>query len=139
MRASGYDRAASDWYVEPAWIVGALLDVERFDGLCWDPSCGGGTIPKTLAERRIPYLASDIADRGYGTMGVDFFGDPRVVPNKRRDSLFQKTPLARVWVSSRRASMPPGGTGIPAKGGAIPYAWFVWEHRYSGPPVIGWL
>ena len=57
---------------------------------------------------------------------------------KRRD-WFKNVPLARVWVSSKRMSMPPGGTDVKAKGGAIAYAWFVFEKGYQGAPVIGWL
>ena len=57
---------------------------------------------------------------------------------KRRE-LFRSTPLARVWVSSRRVSMPPGGSDIEAKGGSIAYAWFVWDHAHTGSPVVGWL
>ncbi|GBR27007.1 hypothetical protein AA11826_0005 [Komagataeibacter oboediens DSM 11826] len=56
----------------------------------------------------------------------------------RRD-WFATVPLARVWVSSRRMSMPPGGSDVPPKGGAIAYAWFVFEHGWSGRPVIGFL
>ncbi|ANA12904.1 TRM11 family methyltransferase [Acetobacter oryzifermentans] len=57
---------------------------------------------------------------------------------KRRE-WFPHVPLARVWVSSKRISMPPGGTDIPAKGGAIAYAWFVFEHGHTGQPKLGWL
>lgn len=56
-----------------------------------------------------------------------------------RQTFFDSTPLARVWVSRRRVSMPPGGTGIKATGGTVAFAWFVWEHGHTGRPVIGWL
>ncbi len=71
---------------------------------------------------------------------------------QKRKRLFEKTPLARIWVSSRRACMPPGigysdgprdqwGAlkAQDGRGGAIAYAWFVWDHAYSGAPTIGWL
>lgn len=57
----------------------------------------------------------------------------------KRQKLLRETPLARVWVSSRRVSMPPGGSGIKASGGTVAYAWFVWDHSHSGPPTVGWL
>lgn len=72
---------------------------------------------------------------------------------QKRKRMFDGTPLARVWVSSRRACMPPG-TGFitdsqrdqwgalrtqEGRGGAIAYAWFVWDHAHSGPPTLGWL
>ncbi len=174
MRASGYERAEEDWYVEPRWAVDALLDVERFEGLSWDPSCGGGNIPRAFVARELDCVGSDVVDRGYGTKG-SFFNQVRTVDNivtnppygvieeyvahalrladrkvailarlaflegQKRRAKFAAWPLARVWVSSRRMSMPPGGTEIPAKGGTIAYAWFVFEHGHSGPPVLGWL
>lgn len=174
MRASGYERAANDWYCEPAWIVEALLDVETFDGMTWDPACGGGTIPKTFAARGLESDGSDIVNRGYGRV-ADFFettgSPPNIASNPpygvierfidhalalttgkvailarlallesvRRREFFARTPLARVWVSSRRVSMPPGGSGVKAAGGTIAFAWFVWDHAHSGPPTLGWL
>src|SRR6185437_15414712 len=141
MRASGYARTSNDYYVEPRWIVDALLDVETFHGHCWDPSCGGGNIPMALRDRGISCWGSDIADRGFGTTLLDFFSAQdkadSIITNppygvieryirkalsvtsdkvailarlalleglKRRD-LFRTTPLARVWVSSKRVSM----------------------------------
>lgn len=56
-----------------------------------------------------------------------------------RRTLFETTPLARVWVFSRRVSMPPGGSCSPAKGGAVAFAWYVWQHGHRGPPQLGWL
>lgn len=176
MRDSGYDRAERDWYVEPAWLVDALAEVEPLSGVIWDPACGGGNIPKTLSARGLNAYGSDIADRGYGVKYNDFFewrgpNDCSFVSNppygvlqqfiehalkittgkvcilarlaflegQARKPFFQSTPLARVWVSSRRASMPPGGTDIKASGGTIAYAWFVWVPGHVGPPTLGWL
>lgn len=175
MRASGYTRAAHDWYVEPRWCVDALLDVEEFVGRSWDPSCGSGNIPMTMRERGLSCWGSDIADRGFGTTGLSFFDAPDTVENivtnppygiieeyvtralahatykvavlarlallegVKRRAMLESTPLARVWVSSRRISMPPGGSGIEAKGGSVAFAWFVWDHVHSGPPTVGWL
>jgi hypothetical protein len=175
MRASGYDRAVRDWYVEPRWCVDALLDKEPLTGNSWDPSCGGGNIPKALCARGLHCWGSDIADTGFGTSGLDFFEANEVSDNIisnppygviepyirralektcgkvcilarlallegiKRQQMFRETPLARVWVSSRRISMPPGGTDIEARNGSIAYSWFVWEHGYTGPAVVGWI
>jgi len=58
----------------------------------------------------------------------------------KRKALFKRQPPTRVWVSSRRMSMPPGGReDIEAKGGSIAYAWFVWEKGHGGPPTVGWF
>lgn len=174
MRASGYERAASDWYVEPKWAVDALLDVEKFTGTCWDPACGGGNIPRQMLARGVECVGSDIADRGYGTQ-QDFFAakmgytsivsNPpygRIIPfvlhamecttdrvailarlafleGQTRRAYLEMLQLARVWVSSKRISMPPGGTDVVAKGGSIAYAWFVFDHAHVGRPTLGWI
>lgn len=72
--------------------------------------------------------------------------------SQKRRPWFQRTPLAHVWVSSRRACMPPGDGWTDGqraqwgalkhqkgRGGAIAYGWFVWDHAHSGPPTLGWL
>lgn len=178
MRASRYDRAADDWYVEPQWIVHALLDAERIWGPSWDPACGGGNIPMAIWQRGGLCVGTDIAVRANGFGQMDFFSRKKppipsdhiisnppykiieqfishalhivegkvcllarlaLLEGQKRRQLLETTPLARVWVSSRRVSMPPGGTDIKATGGSIAYAWFVWEHGHQGPPTIGWI
>lgn len=56
----------------------------------------------------------------------------------RRKNLFQTSPLARVWVFSKRLTMTRNGRQMDA-GGMICFAWFVWSHSHEGPPLIGWL
>jgi hypothetical protein len=53
---------------------------------------------------------------------------------------FPGTPLARVWVMSRRVPMQRGRLQEASDGhGVIAFAWFVWEHGHAGAPVLGWL
>lgn len=61
-----------------------------------------------------------------------------------RQRWFASTPLARVWVFSRRVPMARGRLADmdrreEARGGVIAFAWFVWEHGHEGPPQLGWL
>jgi hypothetical protein len=58
---------------------------------------------------------------------------------KRRQRIWGATPLCRVWVFSRRVSMPPGDQNLPAIGGSVAYAWFIWQHGYRGPASIGFI
>lgn len=62
---------------------------------------------------------------------------------KRRKPWFEDLPLARVWVSASRISMPPGHLLrdglIEPKGGAVAFCWLVLEHGHRGPAQIGWL
>jgi hypothetical protein len=179
MRASGYDRADADWYVEPASFVEAIVDAEGIavPSLCWDPAAGCGTIPKVLRARGIECAASDIVDRGcpdcwigdffsehHGTAEIIISNPPfgvlvefvdraldlasdRVIVVARlaflesikRMNFFRRTPIARVYVSGPRQSMPPGGVDMPAKGGSIAYGWYVWEIGWQGDPLLRWL
>ena len=59
-----------------------------------------------------------------------------------RSKLFATSPLARVHVFSQRLAFVPGGTTEARTldgGGMMAFAWFVWEHGYSGQPTLGWI
>ena len=55
-----------------------------------------------------------------------------------RKAMFEATPLARVWISSRRITTERGGEPLK-NDGMIAFAWFVWEHGYKGRPGLGWF
>lgn len=61
----------------------------------------------------------------------------------KRARFFEKTGLSHVYVFSDRISMPPGKlleTGeITRGGGAVAFAWFVWEAGYRGLPKLGFV
>jgi hypothetical protein len=59
--------------------------------------------------------------------------------SRERGAFFESSPLARVYVFSRRVSMPPGGSDQPATGGSIPFAWYVWDKDHRGAPELRWL
>lgn len=57
-----------------------------------------------------------------------------------RQRWFAATPLARIWVMSRRVPMARGKAHEEGDGhGVIAFAWFVWEHGHAGPPTLGWI
>lgn len=63
---------------------------------------------------------------------------------KRKAELFDPHPPARVYVLSRRPSMPPGQMLIDnpeyvGKGGSVDYCWIVWDHGAKGPTQMEWL
>lgn len=45
-------------------------------------------------------------------------------------------PLARIYIAVNRVSMPPGDVAVDAKGGAVAFAWFVWQRRHQGPATF---
>ena len=74
LKGAPYRRAKHDFYVEPHWLVNALLDVEMFTGTVLDPACGSGTIVSCCRERGIKATGADIVDRGFKHVQVqDFF------------------------------------------------------------------
>lgn len=57
-----------------------------------------------------------------------------------RGRWFPGTPLARVWIMSRRVPMQRGRLAQTGDGhGVIAFAWFVWEHGHTGPWTGGFL
>lgn len=66
-RVSAYDRDPHNFYVEPAWAVRALLEVERpFNFDVMDPCAGSGTIPHTLRAAGVYAYGCDLIERGFG-------------------------------------------------------------------------
>lgn len=64
------------------------------------------------------------------------------IEGRGRRWVWDETPLAAIHPFARRVSMPPGDFLGEAKGGAVAFAWFVWERgrqRVGGrylPPVV---
>jgi hypothetical protein len=57
-----------------------------------------------------------------------------------RRKLFTTTPLARVWVFSKRLPIQRGRLAAKEDAsGMIAFSWFVWEHGHRGPPQLGWI
>jgi hypothetical protein len=183
---SGRERADADYYVEPRWLVEALLDVEPIVGNVLDPFAGGGSIVGVCLSRGLRAEGSDLYNRGFGRHPVDAFSitdmqdnivtNPPFIESERavehylplvrgclcllgrlnfleaqcRHRLFDESPPSRVWVTSRRASIPPGNLAhprdqfgainpLPGKGGSTAFAWFVWDKAYTGKTILDWL
>jgi hypothetical protein len=72
IHVSGYDRQGRDFYTTPDWVTEALLQHVGFRGPVWEPCCGDGAMSKVLAKHNYSVISTDIAERGFGTSGVDF-------------------------------------------------------------------
>lgn len=75
------DLAGPDFYPTPAWATRALIDNEPFEGEIWEPACGDGAMAKVLADKGNPVFASDLYDRGFGEVGIDFLASERATDN----------------------------------------------------------
>jgi hypothetical protein len=59
-------RQADDWYATPSEVTQALLEVEKFEGVIWEPCCGDGAMGRLIEAAGYKVVASDINPRGYG-------------------------------------------------------------------------
>ena len=69
---SSEGRPDHDFYPTPPEAVNALLEVELFEGVVWEPACGDGAICKVLEANGFTVVATDLIDRGYGETPHDF-------------------------------------------------------------------
>jgi hypothetical protein len=81
IRSAKLRRLTGDYYATDQPITEALLSVEKFDGLIWEPCCGEGWISEVLLSHGHEVVSTDLFDRGYGTGGVNFLKQNRRVPN----------------------------------------------------------
>ena len=72
VHVSGYAREGRDFYATPFWVTDALLRHVVLRGPVWEPCCGDGAMARVLAAHSHRVVASDIADRGFGTPEIDF-------------------------------------------------------------------
>ena len=92
-------RAANDWYQDQPEATEALLRVERFSGLSWDPACGIGTIPTVMRAAGHDCYASDIVDRGFHGSIFDFLKDEPGGVGEDVDHIVSNPPygVAQAW------------------------------------------
>lgn len=56
----------------------------------------------------------------------------------KRKTMFQTTPLKKVWVFSKRLTMTRNGEKMD-NSGMMCFCWYIFEHDYVGEPTLGWL
>lgn len=169
------DLNGPDFYPTPRWATFALTESEKFVGDIWECACGDGAMSNVLAETGNRVISSDLYDRGFGEVGLDYLSSERRMPNvitnppfnsaegfvasglktaqrkfalllrlaflegaNRTNTIWCKSPPARVWVFSERITFYPKGAQI-AGSGTTAYAWFVWDKDHSGQTELAWL
>jgi hypothetical protein len=74
--SSEKERESDDFYRTPTFATEKLLELEKFEGIIWEPACGDGAISEVLISNGYKnVLSSDIANRGYGETGLDFLDE----------------------------------------------------------------
>ena len=126
LKASGHDVYSSDLidrgYGEP--LHDFLLTNHRSDNIITNP----------------PYkLANEFIERSLllTTGKVAMLLKLAALGGLERRRIFESSPFKGVWVFSGRLNMMRNGGEEAA--GMIEFAWFVWEHGFTGKPTIGWL
>ncbi len=66
------DLGGADFYPTPAWATHALVDNEPFLGDIWECACGDGAMSSVLSGTGQNVVSSDLYDRGFGEVGIDF-------------------------------------------------------------------
>jgi hypothetical protein len=75
------DLDGPDFFPTPAWATEALIDNESFHGQIWECACGNGAMSSVLETVGNNVASSDLYDRGYGEVGVDFLNSDRQAHN----------------------------------------------------------
>lgn len=75
------DLSGPDFFPTPTWATHALMDNERFVGDVWECACGDGAMSKVIEDTGNSVVSSDLFDRGFGEVGVDFLEADRKAQN----------------------------------------------------------
>jgi hypothetical protein len=75
------DLDGPDFFPTPAWATYALLDNEEFVGDIWECACGDGAMSVVLKKKGNHVISTDLYDRGFGQVGVDFLDCDRRADN----------------------------------------------------------
>jgi hypothetical protein len=82
------DRNKNDFYPTPPEATLALLNKQKFEGNIWECACGDGAISKILIDEGYDVYSSDLIDRNYGDVGLDFLES-----NKKYDNIITNPPF----------------------------------------------
>lgn len=75
------DLEGPDFFPTPRWATFALIDNEKFKGDVWECACGDGAMSRVFEEAGVSVISSDLYDRGYGDVGIDFLSPDRSADN----------------------------------------------------------
>jgi hypothetical protein len=67
-------RHKEDYYATDPKAAKLLMQLEDFSENIWEPACGEGHLSKVFEQAGHKVKSSDLFDRGFGDVGVDFLG-----------------------------------------------------------------
>ena len=74
---SDNNRVRNDFYPTPPEATYKLLEKEKLMDKIYECACGDGAMSKVLIEKGYDVYSSDLIDRGYGDVGIDFLKSNR--------------------------------------------------------------
>ena len=162
------DREKNDFYPTPENATQSLLDKQKFDGEIWECACGDGSMSKVLINNGYNVCSSDLIDRGYGEVGINFLDS-----NKKVDNIITNPPfnlsteftIKALNLANNKVAMLNKLSfleGIKRKNqvftlnklkkvwvfsqrvkfggnGLMAFAWFIFDVNYNGKPQIDWI
>jgi hypothetical protein len=158
-------RRPLDFYPTPPHATQALVERERFTGLILEPACGDGAIVRVLHKRGYNVESADLLDgqnfferkksvsniitnppyrhsldfilhaKKIATCKIAMLLPVEFLHGGTRYDLFQDRcfPLKLVYVFASRLRF---GSETHS---TVGHAWYVWDRRYKGEPVIRWI
>jgi hypothetical protein len=75
------DLDGPDFFPTPAWATHALIDNEKFSGGIWESACGDGAMSRVLEKSGCRVESSDLHNRGFGDIGIDFLTAKKYADN----------------------------------------------------------
>jgi len=163
------ERVENDFYPTPEYVTEELLKREGFDGVIWEPACGTGSMSEPIKKAGYTVESSDLIDRGYGCIGVDFlqtnsFADNIITnpPYKYATEFVEKA----IKTTGKKVAMllklqflegmkrkqlfakyPPKIVYVfskricfsEGKSPLMVHCWFVWEKGYKGETKLEWI
>lgn len=76
---------------------------------------------------------------------VVLFGKLQALEGRKRATYIQSTPLKYIYVFKSRQQPLRNGSGIDPLSGkkwassTMAFAWFIWDKKYTGEPIVRWL
>ena len=131
LEAAGYEVVSRD-LVDRGY--GEVADFLAIDNLEWEGNIV--TNPPYKYAQEFVEKALSIVPKG---KKVAMFLKLTFLEGKARRAFFRSNPPIRVWVSSSRLTCAKNGDFNANQGGALAYAWFVWEKGYKGETTVKWF
>lgn len=122
-------------------IVSRTDGVEAIDFLTTNETLDGTIITNPPYNKALEFVEKALDSVTNGNKVIMFL-KLTFLEGKKRKSFFEENPPKTVWVSSSRITCAKNGdfeNMFAGGGGAVAYAWYVWEKGYKADTVIKWF